>query len=69
VALLSIMSFLEVSYKPMITAIMFLITGIGGNIFSACVSSYNPVSFSAGASTAIFGLVGCWIAFVILNWV
>ena len=62
------MSFLEVAYGPLITLGLFLITGIGGNIFSACVSSWSSYSLAAGASTAIFGLVGCWVAFMILNW-
>jgi rhomboid protease GluP len=38
VALLSIMSYLEVSYGAVASGLIFLISGIGGNIFSACVS-------------------------------
>ena len=68
IALLSIMSYLEVSYGAIITGLIFLISGIGGNIFSACVSKYSPFLVSVGASTSIFGMVGCWIAFMILNW-
>lgn len=68
VALIMIMSYLEVNYGVIVTGLMFLLSGIGGNIFSACVSTYNANSFSAGASTGIFGLVGCLISFMIMNW-
>jgi len=32
------MSYLEVSYGVVVTGLIFLISGIGGNIFSASVS-------------------------------
>jgi len=38
IALLSIMSYLEVSYGVVVSGLIFLISGIGGNIFSASVS-------------------------------
>jgi rhomboid protease GluP len=44
---------------------LYMITGIGGNLLSACIM---PASYSVGASTAVFGLVGYLIAYVFTNW-
>lgn len=67
VALLSCMSFMEKSYGIIATIGIFMLGGIGGNIFSASVNSLS-YSVYAGASTAIFAIVGAWISFMILNW-
>ena len=42
----------------------YLINRIGGNLLSALASDADGV----GASTAIFGLVGCIASFYIMNW-
>jgi len=42
---------------------LYLLSGLGGNAFSALTTD----SLSVGASTAVFGLAGCYIAFIVLN--
>jgi rhomboid protease GluP len=44
---------------------LYMITGIGGNLLSACL---NPASYSVGASTAVFGLVGFLASYTVTNW-
>jgi len=44
---------------------LYLISGFGGILFS-CV--LNPLAFSVGASTAIFGLIGYYIAYLCIEW-
>lgn len=61
------MSFMEKSYGILPTIGIFLIGGIGGNIFSACLSPCSA-GYAAGASTSIFAVIGAWISFIILNW-
>ena len=43
---------------------LYILSGMGGILFS-CVCDNTQ---SCGASTAIFGLVGSYVAFLILNW-
>jgi rhomboid protease GluP len=45
--------------------IIYLITGICGNIFSLVCS---PDGIKAGASTALFGIIGVIVGYVIINW-
>jgi membrane associated rhomboid family serine protease len=47
------------------TLIIYLVSGIGGNIFSSLV---NPSGVKAGASTALFGVIGIILGYVIINW-
>jgi len=61
------MSYLEYSLGFFITGLVFIISGIGGNIFSAYVTPYNPYMYTSGVSSAVFGLVGCCTSFMILN--
>lgn len=44
---------------------LYLISGFGGILFS-CV--FNPLAYSVGASTAIFGLIGFYIAYLCIEW-
>jgi rhomboid protease GluP len=44
---------------------LYFISGFGGILFS-CV--FNPLSYSVGASTAIFGLIGYYIAYLCIEW-
>ena len=43
---------------------LYLLAGMGGILFSAMCND----TLSAGASTAIFGLIGSYIACLIINW-
>ena len=44
--------------------IFYLVCGIGGVLFSALCSD----TISSGASTAIYGLIGAYASFIIVNW-
>ena len=46
------------------TLSIYILSGIGGNLFSALLSD----DLSVGASTCIMGLLGGHLAFLILNW-
>lgn len=46
------------------TMAIYILSGVGGNLFSALVSD----NLSVGASTCIMGLLGGHLAFLILNW-
>ena len=43
---------------------LYMLAGVGGVTFSALFTD----TLSMGASTAVFGLCGCYIAFMILNY-
>lgn len=45
--------------------ILYILTGLGGNLLSM---DANPPVHGVGASTAIFGLVGFYIAYIFSNW-
>lgn len=44
---------------------LYILSGIGGILFSALCTE----DISCGASTAIYGLIGSYISFLIVNWV
>mmetsp|Transcript_16047 Transcript_16047/g.24907 ORF Transcript_16047/g.24907 Transcript_16047/m.24907 type:complete len:158 (-) Transcript_16047:325-798(-) len=44
---------------------LYFISSFGGVLFS-CV--FQPMRFSVGASTAIFGLIGYYIAYLCIEW-
>jgi len=44
---------------------LYFVSSFGGIIFS-CV--FNPMSYSVGASTAIFGLIGYYVAYLCIEW-
>jgi len=56
---------LESVMGPGRTATLYLLSGMGG-VFFSCICS--PAEISVGASTAIFGLFGGFLALVIVNW-
>ncbi len=45
-------------------AALYLLAGVGGSIASM---AWNPILFSAGASGAIFGVIGALLAFVVVH--
>lgn len=59
------LSRVEWTYGPVKTLIIYLLSGIGGNIFSALI---DPIPIKAGASTALFGIIGVIIGYIIINW-
>ena len=44
--------------------IIYLLSGIGGNLFSSILSD----TLAVGASTSIMGILGCIVGFMIMNW-
>ena len=48
---------------------MFLIAGIGGNIFSLAVDVAGFAStVKGGASTSLYGMIGVILGYIIINW-
>jgi len=48
---------------------MFLLCGIGGNIFSLAVDVSNfAISVAGGASTSLYGMLGIILGYLIINW-
>jgi rhomboid protease GluP len=47
--------------------IIYIISGIGGNIFS-CLINPSTTVVKAGASTCLFGIIGAIMGYIILNW-
>jgi membrane associated rhomboid family serine protease len=45
---------------------MYIFCGIFGNIFSGIFS--NPARLAIGASTSGFGLIGVWVAEILISW-
>lgn len=62
-----IVSRAEHTYRAPYTMLFYFLSGIMGNIFSDVVST-NPYSLSAGASTAIYGMLGILLGYMIINW-
>jgi rhomboid protease GluP len=60
----------EYTFGPPRTLLLYLLCGIGGNIFSLAVSSEKNYwsLVRAGASTSLFGLIGLLIGYLVLNW-
>jgi len=65
VALHAVGTALEQAHGAGVTAILFVISGVGATIISAV---FAPQYISVGASGAIFGLVGACIGDIILHW-
>jgi len=55
---------LESLLGPLKVCLIYIVAGIGGNMFSALCANGDAV----GASTSLFGLIGCVIAMIIVNW-
>jgi membrane associated rhomboid family serine protease len=46
-------------------SLLYFVSSFGGILFSCVV---NPMGYSVGASTAIFGLIGYYIAYLCIEW-
>ena len=64
VAQLMIGSSLEADIGSLRFMALYMLSGFGGILFSICCSDMR----SMGASTAVYGLVGAYLSFMILNW-
>lgn len=56
---------IEHSFGFVRTIIIYLLAGIGGNIFSALIDETNV---KAGASTSLYGIIGVIIGYLFINW-
>lgn len=56
---------IEHSFGPIRTFFLYILSGIGGNIFSA-VCDYSTIK--AGASTSLYGVIGVIFGYMIINW-
>jgi rhomboid protease GluP len=56
---------IEHTFGVVRTVAIYLISGIGGNIFSALI---DKTDVKAGASTSLYGLIGIIVGYMIINW-
>lgn len=56
---------IEAGLGPLRVFILYILCGLGGNLFSMNI---NPGAHGVGASTAIFGLIGFYGAYLFTNW-
>ncbi|KAL4476152.1 hypothetical protein ABPG74_009885 [Tetrahymena malaccensis] len=66
VSLFIILSAIEFSYGLLYTSIIYLLSGIGGNMLAANFG--NDYDIFVGCTGAITGLFGCVLSYFILNW-
>ena len=59
-------SYFEIFLTSFYTPILFFLSGVIGNVFAVLID--GPLITSFGASTGIFGIVGCAIGYIIYNW-
>ena len=64
IAQVMIGSNLEPDIGPIKFLTLYMLSGFGGITFSALCTD----TLSMGASTAVFGLSGCYVAFIFLNY-
>lgn len=60
----------EHTLGPLKTLVVYLVSGIAGNIFSLAVNSSGDDFFTvkAGASTSLHGMIGLILGYLIINW-
>lgn len=59
-----LLSRFEYSFGTIRCIVIYIITAIAGNIFSALCS---PNTIKAGASTCLYGILGIMIGYIIIN--
>lgn len=60
-----LLSRFEHTFGTLRCIVIYIITAISGNIFSALCS---PTGIKAGASTCLYGLLGVMVGYLIINW-
>ena len=63
-----LVSRIEYTFGVFRTLIMFIISGIGGNIFTLAVDVAGFSTVKGGASTALYGMIGVILGYIIINW-
>ncbi len=64
-AILIFLTRIQYTVGPLRAFIIYIIAGIGGNIFSILL---EPDSIKAGASTSLYGIIGFILGYMIINW-
>lgn len=64
--LVLLVSRLEYSFGKIKILVVYLITGIAGDIFSNIF--YTSLMLKAGSSTSLYGMVGLSVGYIIINW-
>ena len=59
------LSRVEYTFGVVKTLIIYLVSGIAGNLFSSLL---NPGTVKVGASTALYGVIGVILAYIFINW-
>jgi rhomboid protease GluP len=57
----------EYTFNAFRTLFIYILSGIGGNIFS-CLTNPSDNVVKAGASTCLYGIIGAIIGYIIINW-
>lgn len=65
---LVLVSRVEYTYRPLWTILIYVLSGIAGNIFAAVCSTYPYASVNVGASTALYGMMGLLVGYTVINW-
>ena len=60
-----LLSRFEYSFGTVRCIIIYIVSAIAGNIFSALC---NTTNIKAGASTCLYGILGVMIGYIIINW-
>lgn len=55
----------QYSIGPLKTFVIYIVSGIGGNIFSVLI---QPNDIKAGASTSLYGIIGFILGYMVINW-
>lgn len=63
-----LVSRVEHTYGFLWTLLMYIVSGIAGNILAAVTAAYPYTEVNVGASTALYGMLGILIGYMILNW-
>jgi membrane associated rhomboid family serine protease len=67
IILMFLVSRLEYSFGAAIVLVIYLATGVSGDIFSNLLYGQSNVA-SVGSSTSLYGMVGWIIGYMIINW-
>ncbi|EGR29263.1 rhomboid family protein, putative [Ichthyophthirius multifiliis] len=61
-----LVSVMEYTYGTLYVIIIYILSGIGGNLFTDMFSSV--IIISAGASTSLMGMLALFVSYMVLNW-
>lgn len=65
---LVLVSRVEHTYRVIWTIVIYLFSGIAGNIFAEVTEGSPYANINVGASTSLYGMIGLLIGYLIVNW-